>query len=138
MSADPSGLGTQPLLADRSLGELLSDMTESLGTIFSKEVELAKVEIKEEAARAARGGALLGGAAVATHLALIMVSFALAWWLDEVMHPALAFLLVGAIWAMGAAVMARRGRDALAGARPLPNTMASLKEDAAWVRAQRT
>jgi uncharacterized membrane protein YqjE len=130
-------LRTQPIDPERSLGELVSDMTESLGTIFRKEVELAKVELKEEAGRAGRGAGMLGGGAVAAWIGLVMLSFALVAVLDEGMHVALAFFLVGLLWAVGAAVLFVRGRKTLTEAKPFPQTIASLKEDAAWARAQR-
>jgi hypothetical protein len=66
-----------------------------------------------------------------------MLSFALVAVLDEGMHVALAFFLVGLLWAVGAAVLFVRGRKTLTEAKPFPQTIASLKEDAAWARAQR-
>ena len=38
---------TQPLQADKSLGELLSELTSDLGHLFRQEVQLAKTEARE-------------------------------------------------------------------------------------------
>ena len=40
-------------------------MTESVSDIFRKEVELAKVELKDEASKAGKGAGMLGGSALA-------------------------------------------------------------------------
>jgi uncharacterized membrane protein YqjE len=139
---DPStydvDLHTQPREPDKSLGDLVADLTESVSTIFRKEVELAKEEIKQEASTAGKGAAMLGGAGLAGWFALLLLSFALAYWLNEALHVAVAFLLVGLLWSAAAAVLYMTGRKALSKVETLPQTMESLKEDAAWVRAQRT
>ena len=122
-------LRTQPLAPEKSLGELVSDMTESLSGIFRKEVELAKVELKDEASRAGKGAGMLGGAAMAAWSALMFASFALAWLLDEIMHTALAFLLVAVLYGIAAAVLGLRGKEQLTDIEPLPETRASIQED---------
>ena len=59
------------------------------------EVQLAKIELKEEVGRAGRAGGLLGGAAFAGYMVVVTLSFALAWGLAEVMAVGWAFLIVG-------------------------------------------
>lgn len=136
--ADPVDLRVEPREADKSLGELVGEMTEHLSTIFQKEIELAKVELKEDAQKAGKGAGMLGGAAVAGYFALLFLSFALGWLLDEVMHTALAFLIVAVLYGIGAAVLGMKGKEKLGETEGLPNTKASLKEDAEWARAQRS
>ena len=126
---DHVDLRTQPLAPEKSLGELVSDMTESLSSIFRKEVELAKVELKDEASRAGKGAGMLGGAALAGWSALMFASFALAWLLDEIMHTALAFLVVAIVYGIVAAVFGLRGKEELSDIEPLPETRASIQED---------
>ena len=104
----------------------------------AKELELARTELKEEAAKAGKGAGMLGGAGVAGLLALILGSFALAYLLDNWMPVELAFLIVTILWAIVGAVLAARGRKELKTANPqLPETQQTLKEDAAWARAQK-
>ena len=138
MTTDGVDLRVEPLAPEKSLGELVADMTSSLTTIFRKEIDLAKVELKEEATRAGKGAGMLGGAALAGWLAVVMLSFALAYLLDEVMHPALAFLLVAVVWTAVAAGLQARGRRQLKETPVLPETKRSLKEDAEWARKQRS
>jgi uncharacterized membrane protein YqjE len=138
MAREEVDLRVQPREPDKSLGELVGEMTESLSGIFRKEVELAKVELKEEVSTAGKGAGMLGGAALAGWLALVFLSFAFAWLLDEVMHTALAFLLVGALYGIAAAVLALDGKRRLTEVEPLPQTRESLKEDVQWAREQRS
>lgn len=122
---------------DRSLGELFGDLTADMGTLVRKEIELAKVEIKEEVAKSGKAGGMLGGTAVAALLAVNLLSFALAWGLAEVMPEGFAFLLVGVLWAIAAAVLYTRGRSELQKVNPVPEqTIETLKEDVQWAKQQ--
>ena len=129
---------TQPKRPDQSLGELLSEMTGDLSSLFRKEIELAKVEAREEASHAGRAAALFGGAAIAGWLALLLLSLALAWLLDDEadLDRALSFAIVGALWVIAAFVMQRIARTKLAHVRGLPQTKETLKEDVEWAKAQ--
>ena len=129
---------TEPKRPDASLGELLSDMTSDLSTLFRKEVELAKTEAREEAGRAGKAGAMLGAAALAAWLALVMLSLALAWLLDQGLNTALSFAIVGLLWAIAAAVLVTVGRRRLADLKTLPQTTETIKEDVAWAKAQKS
>ena len=123
----------------RSLGEIVGDISSDLTTLVKKELELARTELKEEAAKAGKGAGMLGGAGVAGLLALILASFALSYLLDNWMPVELAFLITTLLWAVVAAVLAARGRAELKKSNPqLPKTQQTLKEDAAWARAQKS
>ena len=132
-------LQTEPQQADKSLGELFGEMTSEVSALMRKEVELAKVEIKEEVGRAGKAGGMLGAGAVAGYFALLFVSLALAWLLDQAMPIALAFFLVGLLYGIGAAVLITRGREQMKHVDPVPRqTVETLKEDAEWVKAQKS
>lgn len=130
---------TKPLDADRSLGELLSRLTDDFGDLVSTQVELAKVEIKEEVSRAGKGAGMLTGAGLGAYLAITLLSFAAAWGLAEVMPEGVAFVIVGVIWAIVAAVLYSTGRKQLGAVRvPPPQTKASIEEDIEWAKQQKT
>lgn len=132
-------MATEPKQAEKSIGELFGEMTTEVSQLMRKEVELAKVEIKEEVGRAGKAGGMLGGGAVAGYFALLFVSLALAWLLDQAMNTALAFFIVGALYGIAAAVLITRGRDQMKKVDPVPRqTVETLKEDAQWVRAQKS
>ncbi len=130
---DPA-MATEPKLADRSLGELFSEMTSELGDLFRKEVELAKVETQEEVQRSVKAIAAMAAAAVGALLFLMFASAALAEVLDQGINRALAFLIVAVLWAVIAGVLISVGRSRLRQVRPLPETTATLKEDVQWAK----
>lgn len=139
--ASPSGshvAGGAGVEDERSLGQIVGDLSNDLTTLVKQELELARTELKEEATKAGKGAGMLGGAGVSGLLALILGSFALAYLLDNWMPVELAFLIVTILWAIVGAVLAARGRKELKNANPqLPETQQTLKEDAAWARAQK-
>jgi hypothetical protein len=115
---------------DRSLSELLSDVTTEIASLFRKEVELAKAETSEQVSRAAKAGGMLGAAAVVGFLDLILFSFAAAWALSEVVPEGVAFLIVAVVFAIVTTTLALAGKKRLASINPMPNqTVQTLKAD---------
>jgi uncharacterized membrane protein YqjE len=131
--APPPG---EPIDADQSLGDLLGRLTTDFSELVSTQVELAKVELKEDVAKAGKGAGMFGGAAVTGLLALVLLSFAAAWGLAEVMAPGWAFLVVGAVWAIAAAVLFASGRARLSDLSPMSDTQETVKEDVRWAQRQ--
>lgn len=122
---------------DRSLGQLFGDLSRQFSELMREEVRLARTELREEAAKAGKSGGMLGGAAVAGYLCLLLVSFAAAWGLAEVIPTGFAFLAVGAVYGIVAAVLFLRGRHQIKQVSPVPDqTVQTLKEDAQWAKAQ--
>jgi uncharacterized membrane protein YqjE len=128
---------TEPKRSDMSLGELFAEMSSDLSTLFRKEVELAKVEAKDEVAQLSKAGGMMAGAAVGALLALTMLSFALAWWIDQELNTAVSFLIVALLWAAIAAVLATVGRNKLKDVDVLPQTKETIKEDVEWAKTQK-
>ena len=115
---------------DRSLSELLSDVTGEIATLFRKEVELARAETSEQVSRAAKAGAMLGAAAVVGFLTLILLAFAVAWGLTEVVPEGVAFLIVAEVFGIVAAALASAGKKKIASVNPMPDqTVQTLKAD---------
>jgi uncharacterized membrane protein YqjE len=135
MNYDPA---TQPLRPELSLGELFGEMTTDLSTLMRKEIELAKVEAKEEMAQAGKGVGMFAGAGLAAWLALVFLSFGLAWLLDQALNRALAFAIVGVLWAIVGAVLALRGKAEIKKVEPLPTTVQTVKEDVEWAKEQKS
>ena len=129
---------TKPLEPDASLGDLLGRLTHDFGDLVSTQVELAKVELKEEIKDAGKGAGLMGGGAFAAYLSLLLLSFAAVYGLDEVMPLGLAFLVVGLVYAVAAAVMFLQGRNRLRTVEPVPQTKAAIQEDVAWAKQQKS
>ena len=129
-------LATQPKRPERSLGELLGEMSGDLGELLRKEVELAKVETREELSKAGQSAGVFGAAGLAGWMAVLFISLAAAWLLDQAINTALSFAIVGVVWAVAAFVLMRVGRRKLSEVNPLPETKETLKEDVAWAKAR--
>ena len=121
---------------ERPLGELFSDLTKSVQVLIRKEVELAKVELKDQAARAGKGTAMLVVGGVGAFVALFLLSFAAAWGLAEVIPTGFAFLIVGVVYLLVAVPLLLAGKKKLADVNPVPRqAVETLKQDAEVAKA---
>jgi uncharacterized membrane protein YqjE len=68
---------------DKSVAELVFDVSERTSTLIREEVELAKAEITEKVTKLLRGSAVGAAAGVFAFLALILVMEGFAWLLNE-------------------------------------------------------
>jgi hypothetical protein len=112
---------TEP--GDKSVTELVFDVSERTSTLIREEIELAKAEVSEKVAKILRGSAVGVAAGVFSFLALILVMEGFAWLLNEEVFDnawagffveALIFILIAA----GAGYFAYR--SVKAGAPPVP------------------
>lgn len=127
---------TEPLDADKSLSELFGQLTHDVGDLVGAQVELAKVELREEARDASRSAGMFAGAGVAGLLALLLLSMAAAWGLAEVVPEGVAFAVVGAVWTIAAVVLFVAARNRVREIEAVPETRESVKEDVQWARQQ--
>ena len=122
-------------VADTSIGDLIGNISNDLSQLFRQEVELAKVELKQEASKAGKAAGMLGGAGFAGYLAVVLLSFALVFGLANVMDAGWAALIVGVLWAIAGAVLYTTGRNRLKTVDPVPRrTVDTIKEDAQWLK----
>jgi uncharacterized membrane protein len=73
------------------------------------------------------------------YLAVVMLSFAAAWGLAAVIPDGLAFLIIGLIYAVVAAVFFVMGRKRIQEFSAVPQeTVETLKEDVEWAKARKS
>jgi uncharacterized membrane protein YqjE len=138
MTQSPPGGTNVGATDDRSLGQIVSDVSNDFATLMKQEVELAKTELKQEFTKAGAGAGMLGGAGFSGYFVLLFLSAALMFLLDNWLPIEVSALLTALLWAVVAAVLAAMGRKKLKEANPeLPKTQQTLKEDAQWARAQK-
>ena len=113
---------------DRSLGDLISEVTEDLSTLMRQELELAKAELQQSATRAGKGAGMLGGAAVAGYFVLLFASIAIWWAIGAGTGLGWSALIVAVIWGIIAAVLAAAGRTSLRSVHGLPKTADTVKK----------
>jgi len=131
--------GVDAPASEQSLGDLFRSLSRDVTELLRKEVELARTEIGDEAAKAGRAGGVLGAAGALAVLSLTFLSLAAALALDEVMERPVAFLIVGGAYVVLALIFGLVGRSMIKSVRPMPEeTVETLKEDAQWAKAQLT
>jgi hypothetical protein len=123
---------------NRSLGDLLAELSRETGQLVRKELDLATTELTAKARKAggqigiaAAGGALVhaGVLVLLAMLVMALVSLGLAAWL--------AALLVGLAAVAIGYVLVNRGLSALRNTSIAPRqTIETLKEDARWTTRQ--
>ncbi|MET0865865.1 MAG: phage holin family protein [Nakamurella sp.] len=128
--SSPVEVGSPPQQAagDRSLGDLISEVAQDLSTLVRQELELAKAEVQQSAARAGKGAGMLGGAAIAGYFVLLFLSIALWWAIGSATGLGWSALIVAVIWGIIAAILALVGRRSLQSVRGLPKTAATVKK----------
>jgi len=109
---------------ERSVSDLVFDVSQRASTLVREEIELAKTEVSEKVGKLLRGSAVGVAAGVFAFLALILVMEGFAWLLNEELFDGKAwpgFFVEAAIFllvAAGAGLFAYRSLQA--GAPPVP------------------
>ena len=135
MASQDPGVGD---LRDRSLGELLRQLSQETTQLVHKELELAKAELQQKGKEAGAGAGMFGGAGALGLAALgaLTACFILA--LNAIMPAWLAALIVAVIYGIIAFVLVKQGQARLKAATPpVPEqTIETVKEDVAWAKTQ--
>jgi uncharacterized membrane protein YqjE len=69
--------------AEKSLGDIVSDVSEKATLLVHEEIELAKAEVTEKVQSLGKGAAIAGAAAVFLIFAITIFFHGLAWLLDD-------------------------------------------------------
>jgi uncharacterized membrane protein YqjE len=121
--------------AQRSFPEVLQDIVGNLQEIIRSEFRLAKTELKEEAAEAAKPAATFGVGLVLGFYGIGFLLLAAVYGLSTVMAGWLAALLVGTVLAIVAIVLMSSSGKKLKRVNPTPDkTMRSLEENVQWAK----
>ena len=125
-------------LRDRSLGELLKQLSQETTRLVHQELELAKAELTQKGKQAGAGAGLFGGAGALGLAALgaLTACFILA--LNAAMAAWLAALLVAVVYGIVAFVLVKQGQAKIKRATPpVPEqTIETVKEDVEWAKTQ--
>jgi len=128
---------------ERSIGQLLKELTQESSTLLKQEVDLAKTEMSEKASRVGVNlGAVAVGGAVALLGAIGLLLFAvnaLASLLSQLMSPGVAVwlapLIVGGILAGIGYSLIKKALETLKHESLTPKrTTQSLQENKAWLK----
>jgi Putative Actinobacterial Holin-X, holin superfamily III len=126
-------------LRDRSLGELLRQLSQETATLVRQELELAKAEVAQKGKKAGIGAGFLGAAGVVglaalgafTAFLVLLLALALPAWASA--------LIVAGVYGAVAGALALLGKNKVQEAAPaIPQqTVETVKEDIEWAKTQR-
>ena len=121
---------------DRSLGELVADLSSQTSELFRQEVRLAKAELSANLADAGWHATLIGVGIACGLAAIISVAAAIALLLIELgVVPWLATAITAALMGAGGYAFAQSGISALRKKSIAPvETIHSLKETTEWLK----
>jgi len=123
---------------ERSLGELLAELSRETSVLVRKEVELATTEMTAKARTAGAHVALAAAGGALAHAALLVLLAAIVIGLTELGVAAwLSAGMVAVVVAVVGYILIRTGVSRLRETRVVPvHTVQSLKEDAKWTTRQ--
>jgi uncharacterized membrane protein YqjE len=72
--------------ADKSLGEIVAEVSEKASQLVREEIELAKAEVKGKISKLTRGAVIAGAASVFAVFGITTFFHGLAWFLDDIFN----------------------------------------------------
>ena len=123
MVQDP-GPTPPPEQSEKSVGELVFDVSERTSTLIREEIELAKAEISEKVSQLIRGSVVGVVAGIFLFFALILIMEGVAWLLNDLVFDNfwLGFFVEGALFILiGAVAVLIAVRAFKKGAPPTPD-----------------
>jgi Flp pilus assembly protein TadB len=133
----PGGPGDGDL-RERSIGELIRQLSEQTTRLVHQELELAKAELTQKGRQAGAGVGLFGAAGAIGLLAAAALTTCFILALDAVMPAWLAALIVAVVYGIIAFVLVKQGQARMKRTTPpVPwQTIETLKEDVQWAKTQ--
>jgi len=120
---------------DRPVSDVLQDVLKNLQELVHSEVQLLKVEVREDATRALSGATWLALGAINVLAAWMMLLWAAVFALAPVMPLWGATLVVAGFTAAVAVMLLVLGRRRLQRLRPQPErTIQTMKENLEWIK----
>ena len=121
---------------DRSLGELVASATADISTLMRQELELAKVEIKQEAKNAGKGAAGFAAAAALGAIGGLFLLIALAFGVSKIIgdHVGWGFTIVAVLLLILAGIAALIGKKSMSKVGPPEKTIGTIKDDVAFAK----
>jgi membrane protein len=123
---------------DRSVSELVQQLSTQTGELVRQELRLAQVEMQEKGKRAGRGAGLFGGAGLVALYGVGFLLVAAAMLLTTALEPWIAVAIVGGALLLLAGLLAVTGKKQVDQAKPLVPEQAidTTKQDINHVKAR--
>jgi hypothetical protein len=128
-----------PASNEPSVAELLSGLIEDAQHLVRREVDLAKKEVTIELDKVKQGAIALGAGLGIAIVGGILLAHMLVYLVQDLSGLALwiAYLIVGAVFAIIGGVLLQRGAKRMQDVDPVPHeTIESVRKDIAWIQEQ--
>ena len=131
MAVPPEQTGNGIASDERSLGELVKQLSDQSTRLARMEVELGKAELEQKGRQIGIGAGAFGGAALLGFFAFAALTATLVLALAEAVDAWLAALIVAAVYGAVAGVLALAGKDRVErGSPPVPErAIETTRED---------
>jgi membrane protein len=125
-------------ISDRSVGELVQQLSQQTATLVRKEMRLAQVELQEKGKRAGTGAGMFGGAGLVALYGVGALVAAAILGLATVLEPWIAAAAIGAALLLVAGILALTGKKELDEVGPPKPELAmeSMQRDVETVKAR--
>jgi MFS family permease len=130
--------GQAPADDDKSLGELVQDLSQQTSTLIRQEMRLAQAELSEKGRHAGKGAGMFGGAGVVALYGVGALIAAAILGLATVIEPWIAAAAVGVVLLVIAGILALTGKKEIEEATPPKPERAieSVQQDVQTVKAR--
>jgi len=126
-----------PLQDQRSLGELIGDLSRETRTLLRQEMQLATLELKKRAAEAGRNAAFVGAGSLILYAGFLALMATAIVALAQIMELWLAALIVGIVVMAVGAYLLYHGYSRLNELDMVPRrTVETLQENAEWLKQE--
>ena len=114
---------SSPNSAEKSLGEIVAEVSEKASLLVRQEIELAKAEVVAKARTLGKGAAVAGAAGVFLVFAVVMLLHTLAWFLTDLLDqpPWVGFGLVTLLLIAAGVLAGLQAKKWLATGPPTPD-----------------
>jgi xanthine/uracil permease len=125
-------------LDNRSIGDLIAELSRETGQLVRKEVELATTEMTAKAKKAGANVGITAAGGALAHAGLLVLLAAFVLGLSELgVEPWLSAVIVGVLTILVGYLLVNKGLTALRRTSVAPTrAMESIKEDARWTTRQ--
>ncbi|MBW3563351.1 MAG: phage holin family protein [Acidobacteria bacterium] len=122
---------------EHTLGELFSELTTDARTLVRQELELAKTEMREKAAKVGKDAGLIALGGVLLYVGTLVLIAAAVIGLGHLIGYGLSALLIGVVVAgTGAAIALGAKKDLQKSTLTPEETKKTMKETKTWIRSQ--
>jgi uncharacterized membrane protein YqjE len=123
-------------VVERGIADILKDTVSNIQDIIRSEIQLGKIEIKEELSKAKAAGVMFGAAASLAFFGLGFCLLCIVYALALVLPAWAAAMIVGVAALLIGGILFSVGRARWGKVKIPEKTVFTVKEDIAWMRSQ--